>query len=379
MNLITYHSEEGTTQYVFIDKNEIVVEHPTFFIRSKLKSSLYSIKSVHHYAKVLKYFCSYLELTFPNLSCDEIICSIDGMFISEYFKYLSDCNLSAATIRNRDAIIKEFMEWLTTIEGGKVKDNTGYIKNKYKTPKPNRKIPKILMLDEIIQLINSLHEESQRCIIHFLYDTGIRVSELPRVKIKDIPNLSEYSSEINYFKLRVDGSKGRGGKTKERLTYISRAMIQRVNRLHTQNKKYRKASLIFKENMPCFLNTHGGEITENAIRALLRQAALRSKLDPKKYSAHKYRHSFAVSILSSEYDKEFTNKLVMTKEALGHNQIKSTEIYTSIAPIAIENLQMKNKSHDINFRYEASQRIYEETFKPQKNHIEKRGRNNGRK
>jgi integrase/recombinase XerD len=374
LDIYKYKTKKDSIFRVFFDKKESVVILPTNFIYSRENSSIYSSKSVNHYAKVIKYFCGYLEMKFPITAVDDILCSIDGMFISEYFKLLKDDGLQASTIRNRDAIIKEFMEWLTTEEGGRVREESGYIKNQYKTPPSQRKLPKYLLIDEIIQLIKNLHNESQRCMIHFLFDTGIRVSELPRVQKADIPDLSKYPKDQNYFSITIKGSKGKGGNIKERLTYISRPMVQRINNLHNQFKIYRKAKLKYKNKMPCFLNIHGGEITENAIKAMLRQAAQRGNLLPKKFSAHKYRHSFALSILASEYDPEFTNKMVMTKEALGHNHIKSTEIYTAIAPIAIKNLQKTNKSHEIMFRFELSQKIHDETFKPQKLHTEKRGR-----
>ncbi|MFP3360193.1 tyrosine-type recombinase/integrase, partial [Planococcus sp. SIMBA_143] len=69
--------------------------------------------------------------------------------------------------------------------------------------------------------------------------------------------------------------------------------------------------------MPCFLNVKGEPLTKGAIKNRLYKTAKRNGLDPSKYSSHKFRHSFAISVLISEFDPEFINKLVIVRDALG--------------------------------------------------------------
>lgn len=370
-------NHENNKMYIFINKNEEIVELPTDYIKYIFSKPKYSKKSVHQYAKVLKYFCNYIELILPTYSIDDCLKTIDGQFINIYLTHLLDIEkLEVSTVRNRDSIIKEFMEWLTTDAGGKVRDFSGYTEGEYKSPSPTKKLPKYRTLNEIINFINSLHDESQRCMVHFLFDTGIRVSEVPRILKSDIPDLSQYGDGDVYFPLVIRGSKGSGGNIKMRTTYITRPMIQRINQLHNRNKVYLKAKATYKNDIPCFLNVHGNRLTKNAISNLLRKSSLRAGLDPKMYSSHKYRHSFAVSVLNSEYDKELTNKLVMTREALGHNDIRTTQIYTSIHTGTLNKLRKDNEKIKIVFRFEEAQKILDCTFKPQKHHTERRGRKN---
>ncbi|MFE4115790.1 tyrosine-type recombinase/integrase [Priestia sp. YIM B13448] len=369
------YQENNKIEIIFFDDNMKVVVLPTKYMRYISKVPRYSPKSINQYAKILKYFCDFLEKRYLNISVDDIICSIGSIVIGEYLVHLSNSGLEASTVRNRDVIIKGFMEWLTTKDGGNVREDSGYLNGRYKSPNPVKKLPKYLTVYEIIAFIKNLHDESQRCIVHFLFDSGLRISELIRVKKSDIPNLDDSPDNSMYFSLEVRGSKGAGGNIKTRKTYISRSMIQRINRLHNQNKAYRRAKLKYGPDMPCFLNVHGEELTIGAIQNLLHKAAKRANLDPSKYTSHKYRHSFAISVLISEFDADFINKLVIVKEALGHNHIKTTQIYTSIAPAEIKRLQEMNKINEIFNRYEESQKVYEETYLPQKKHKEKRGRN----
>lgn len=366
--------ENKEFHYVFMDKKFNIVQYPSKFILAINNRSLrYSDATIKHYTKVLKYFLEYLEKRFPS-NVDHSIATIDGIVISEYLKTLKEKGLAANTIRNREAVIKEFLTWLTTEEGGNVRKNNGYATGKYKSPNPTVKIPKYLTVYEIIDFIHLLHDESQRCLIHFLFDSGLRASEISRLKKSDLPNIQDFPDDTMYFDIDVQGSKGRGGMIKQRKTFISRAMLMRINRLHRQHPFYRKAKRKHGKEIPCFLNVKGGIVTPNSLKNLMYKACLRGGLDTTKYSAHKLRHSFAVSVLMSEFDADFVNKLVIVRDALGHIDIKTTEIYSHIPPAAIKNLQAKNKSHDIHYRFEESQFIYDQTYLPMKKHKEKRGR-----
>jgi integrase/recombinase XerD len=369
--------------YIFFDKEERVVELPTFFIRSLQHKPKYSSKSIHSYAKVLKYFCSFIEKDnfFSKYRVDEGLKALGGDSIDKYLVSLKNAGLEARTIRTRDTIIKVFMEWLTTNEAGYVRTDSGYANGKLKSANPSKRIPKDLSLREVIEFIKLLHDENQRCLAHFLFDSGLRVDEIPFLLKKDIPDLTNQPDNM-YFKVLIQGGKGRGGNKKPREIILSRPIIERIDRLHN-SKLYLKANIKYKDKMPCFLNVNGERLTDNSIRALLRAAALRGKLDAKKYSPHKFRHSTAASILRSEHGKNLLENLVITKMALGHNHIGTTEQYTNSIPERTLNRPRNDnddsKRKEIIYRFEESQKIFDETFKPQKLHTEKRGRRNQRR
>lgn len=359
---------------MFIDKNFQIVEYASKFFKSLLGRSLkYSPKTIKQYSSTLEYFLEYLENRFST-NVDITVASIDGMVINEYLKMLDESGMEASTLRNREVAIKEFLTWLTTSESGKVRINNGYGIEKYKGPNPYKKVPKFLLVDEVVNFINLFHDENYRCLIHFLVDSGIRASEVGRLKKKDLPKIEEFPDDTMYFDLEVQGSKGRGGKIKPRITFISRAMLLRINKMHKQHPLYRKYRNKYGEDMPVFLNVKGEVINENALKNLIYKTAKRGGLSTKKYSAHKCRHTFAMSVLMSEFDTEYLNKLIIVKDALGHNSIKTTEMYSLIPPAVIKNLQAKNKQQNIIYRFEEAQFIFDNTYLAMKNHIERRGR-----
>lgn len=360
---------------IYLDKHERVIQLPTYYIRSLARKPRLSTSTLHQYSKSLKYFCEYvMELGGDDdYSVDELLCAIDGDHIDNYFIQLKEEGIGASTIRNRDVAIKGFMEWLTSTEAGTVREESGYVKGKLKSAASKKKVPKYLTKEEIIEFMTFMHDESQRCLVHFLYDCGVRVSEVPRIKKSDIPNLSNYPEDQMYFDLYISGSKGRGGEEKPRYTLISRAMIQRINLLHNNWKTYMKTTVKLKDP-PCFLNIHGNVLTANAIKTMFRATAVRNGMEPSKFSPHKFRHSFAVSILKSEHGNDRLERLVLAKEVLGHEDIKTTEMYVTIPFPALDNLRNEDEKQGIRCRFEESQEIFERTYKPQKLHLERRGR-----
>jgi integrase/recombinase XerD len=363
--------EETSIQYLYVDNHERVIVFPTFYIQSLLRRPRFSLKSVYQFANVLRYFCEEIQSKFPQMSVDDALKVIEGNFIDQYLKKLAMKGYEYSTIRNRDAIIKRFMEWLTTEEAGKPRMESGYYNNKFKSPTPSKKMPKFVIAEDVIKFSTYLHDENQRCLMHFLFDTGLRISEVVQMKKRDLPDLNQYPVEQNYFKLTVPGVKGRGGQVKWRTTLITRAMVERINRLHKNNKNYLKASIQMKENMPLFLNVHGKPITSKAISDLLYKASKRSGMQ---MHAHLYRHGYAMSILASELDTSLTNLLVIVRETLGHNDIRTSQIYANVAPVVVQKIKDDHKKFNVNYRFEEAQRIFDKTFKPQKFHKEKRGR-----
>jgi integrase/recombinase XerD len=352
--------------FLYLDQHERVLEYPTFYIQSLLAKPRFSRHSVYQFAKVLRYFCEELEKKYPHMTVDDALRVIEGNFIDLYLKKLAMKGYEFSTIRNRDAIIKRFMEWLTTEEAGRARVDSGYYQHQFKSPTPSTQMPKFVIAEEVIKYVSYLHDENQRCLLHFLFDTGLRISEVVQMKLKYLPDLSLHPIERNYFKLTVPGAKGPGGQTKWRTTLITRAMVERIQRLHKM-----KASIRMKENIPLFLNVHGNPITSKAISDLIYKTNKRSGM---KMHAHRFRHGYAMSILASDLDNSLTNLLVIVRETLGHNDIKTSQVYLSVAPQVVEKIREDNKRHNVNYRFEEAQRIVDRTYKPQKAHKEKRGR-----
>lgn len=357
---------------LFLTDSEEVVTLPTKFINKMMMKPKYAQRSVFQYANNLKQFLIYVNRTFEQ-DIDTVLAELQVYHIEKYFKWMENQGKSDNTIRNHEETLKAFFNWLASEEGGYVRKKPIHLNENHLTAKPMKKMPKYRFKEDIINFINTLHDESQRCMAHFFFDTGIRVSEIEKIRYCEIPRLEDYPLEQTYFDMRLlFGSKGRGGKPKERMIIISRPMIERIHLLHSRSRLYRASARTYKEEMPLFLNVHGKPVTANSIKSLFYEACKRLKNNDEKFSPHVFRHSFAVAVLMSEFDKETMNKLFIAKEALGHNNIKTTEIYTKIPIDAL--ITMGNGEKQFRVKYKEAEEIFDKTYKSQRDHTEKRGR-----
>ena len=146
-------------------------------------------------------------------------------------------------------------------------------------------------------------------ILEMLYATGVRVSELVNIKLKDI----DYSEKT--IKILGKGSKERvviyGSFCEEALErYLEDGRIKLLN-----NKE---------DNGYLFLNKDGNKITERSIRKILDNIITKAALDIH-VSPHMLRHTFATDMLNSGAD------LISVKELLGHESLNTTSIYTHVS------------------------------------------------
>ena len=139
-----------------------------------------------------------------------------------------------------------------------------------------------------------------------LYATGVRVSELVNIKLKDI---DKYNNSIKIM--------GKGNK--ERIVYFCSFCENSLEiylndgrrKLNTKNSEY------------LFLNKNGYRLSDRMIRNILDDLFIKSGID-KHISPHMVRHTFATDMLNSGAD------LMTVKELLGHENIDTTSIYTHV-------------------------------------------------
>jgi integrase/recombinase XerD len=180
-------------------------------------------------------------------------------------------------------------------------------------PKIGRKLPEVMTIEEIDELINANNLEKpegyrNRAILEVLYSCGLRVSELVELKFSDL----FYDEGF----VRVIG-KG----NKERLVPLSKSVeleIQKYSEKTRSKLKIKKGH----ENY-IFLNRRGSKLTRVMIFLIIKELALKIDLK-KKISPHTFRHSFATHLI------EGGANLRAIQEMLGHESIITTEIYTHL-------------------------------------------------
>ncbi len=204
----------------------------------------------------------------------------------------------------------------------------GYLKSSpmsnIESPKLGRKLPDILNVEEISQMISSINIKEKfgqrnKTIIEILYGTGIRVSELIELKISNI-----------FFKENLIRVLGKGDK--ERFVPIGLKAKKSIIDYINNDRKYQKIEE--SSNDILILSKYGKKITRHMIFTLIKNISKQSGIT-KKISPHTFRHSFASHLLKNGADLR-TIQLI-----LGHENITTTEIYTHLDSKHLLNVMKK--------------------------------------
>src|SRR3990167_835821 len=138
-------------------------------------------------------------------------------------------------------------------------------------PRKDKKLPSVLDRDDVIAILAATRSPKHRLLLEIMYSSGLRVSEVARIKIMDI-NLSDLS-------LTVRAGKGR----KDRQTMLSDKSLNLLN-VFMEGKN--AVDFLFDG-----LHPHH-PISPRTIQHIFNQALIRSGIK-KKASCHTFRHSFA--------------------------------------------------------------------------------------
>ncbi|WP_345066007.1 site-specific tyrosine recombinase XerD [Sphingobacterium thermophilum] len=181
------------------------------------------------------------------------------------------------------------------------------------TPRLTRKIPDVLEVHEIDELISAIdlsHPEGMRnkAMLEVLYGCGLRVSELVELKISNL------HLEVEFIKIEGKGNK-------ERLIPIGAQAIKYL-KIYLQEVRAKQQVKAGHEDV-VFLNRRGAKLTRVMVFLIIKEVAQKIGLK-KKISPHTFRHSFASHLVEGGAD------LRAVQDMLGHESITTTEIYTHI-------------------------------------------------
>ena len=359
----------GRSIYTFFHDGSIV-ELPTRWVRSISFEPRYSPLTVNQYAHNLKDVLVWLCETerYTGLSLDCAVCELNRRDLQDWVLDRRAARLESSTLRNREIAVKLFLEWLTTADGGDLRpsDDTPYKTGKLISPRAERRKPRFISCELVLTLLNAYHNESERCLVHALYDTGLRISEIERLQVHELPKARYYPSGQKYFPLQVRGSKGSGGNTKDRTALISAPVLARINRYHNSSE-YRFSPFWQPTDgcKPVFLQVNGNCICPRNVRAQMDLAALRARLDPALFCPHKLRHGAAFSVPRSELGKDYFDKLFLVQQLFGHRAITTTEIYAVIPPGVLAKM---NSNRVVVEKYEEAKWILDATYLPPAKH-----------
>lgn len=179
-------------------------------------------------------------------------------------------------------------------------------------PKKEKFLPTILTRLEIIKIINSTHNLKHKLLLSLLYGSGLRVSEVVKIKIGHL--------DLSSRSLLVKNAKG----AKDRYTLLSGISIKILN-------IYLPKLAPGQEYLFCGVGDHS-HLSQRSAQKVFEQALLVSGIN-KTATCHSLRHSFATHLLENGVDIRYIQKL------LGHSNIKTTEQYTKVARNFLEHIK----------------------------------------
>jgi integrase/recombinase XerD len=188
------------------------------------------------------------------------------------------------------------------------------LSDKISLPKIVRKIPQTMSMPEVDRLLQALPDNTpegirDRAIVELIVSCGIRISELTGLRLTDLNQEDKF--------LRVYG-KG----SKERLLPIGSMAL---NNLEKYLMGARPKLVRPKTGSELFISKRGTSISRKTVWLMLKKTAMRAGL-PNTIKPHLLRHSFATELLKGGAD------LRLIQELLGHADISTTQIYTTVAP-----------------------------------------------
>ena len=232
---------------------------------------------------------------------------VEHAVLREYLYHLKDNGLAPTSIRRSLSSMRSYFAFLLE-EGALKADPT----ERLESPGTGRTLPTVLTQDEVGRLLGAPSASSasflrDRAILELLYATGLRVSELVGLRVRDL-ELDE-GLLVAY---------GKGGK--ERVVPFGRAAAEALRRyLHHLRPEVERG----KGDGRLFLNLRGNPLTRMSVWTLVKDAAQAAGIT-KRTSPHTLRHTFATHLLEGGAD------LVVVQELLGHVDISTTQIYTHL-------------------------------------------------
>ena len=261
-----------------------------------------SLNTKESYAHDLNRYINFLKAN----DCDSVK-NIKRENIQCYLITLYEEGLNTKTISRHLSTIRHFHEYL--IVEKIAEENPCQL---IESPKMSRKLPEVLSIKEVTQLLESFSMETpqevrNKAMVELLYASGLRVSELLDLKLDNL-----------YLSMSFVKCHGKG--EKERLVPIGEIATEAL----TQYLNLARPTFVKKENDFLFLNRYGQPMTRQGFWKLLKKQAQVAGIT-KPLSPHKLRHSFATHLIENGAD------LRMVQEMLGHSDISTTQIYTHLS------------------------------------------------
>lgn len=257
-----------------------------------------SNETIRNYAYDLKQFF----IALPKQSTDDMLSTDITDFVTMQMKN----QLSVPTILRR---ISSTMNFYLFLEREHIID---FVVKDFDRPRKMKNLPRIISVEQVEDLLNApdLSKDEgfrDRTMLELMYCSGLRVSELLSLKVK----------QINLEKQIIDVI-GKGNKQRKvpvgeyALDFVKQYIEE--HRIHNPGKK----------SNYLFLNRYGKPLSRQyfflQIKKYAKEAGIEEDISP-----HTLRHCFATHMLENGAE------LRALQEMLGHTNLSTTQIYTNIS------------------------------------------------
>lgn len=236
---------------------------------------------------------------------------VDRLDLRAYLGHLARADLARRSIARKLSAVRTFFRWLH--REGIVDANPARTVH---SPKLERKLPGWLTRSDVDRLFvlaeNRAAEGTFRglrdlAILETFYATGMRVSELQGLSLRDVDLVS-------------DQVKVRGKGRKERIVPLGRSAGLAIRRYEPRRLEAIRAG-DRPDRDALFVGERGRRLSTRRIQDIVGEF-LDAVADAGELSTHSLRHSFATHLLDAGAD------LMAVKELLGHASLSTTRIYT---------------------------------------------------
>ncbi len=222
--------------------------------------------------------------------------------INSYVRELHETHFSPTSVMRKIASIRGFFKWACTNDILKINPALTL-----EQPKVPQKLPKVMTVEEINNLLNQNLTKLHRVIVELLYGCGLRVSELVNLKITD------YDLKAKYLECTGKGSK-------DRIIPLGKKAIEAIKN-YLPEREYTLQKYNLKSNI-LLINEKGKTVNRQEVYTFIHE---QGKKLHKSISPHTLRHTFATHLIENGAD------LRVVQELLGHSNVSTTQLYTHIS------------------------------------------------
>ena len=258
-----------------------------------------SAHTVHAYENDLKQFFAY-SLNFYETNEPT---SITTSMVRSWVASLMDEGLETRSVVRKVSALRSFYKYLLRM--GLITNNP---LKRVVVPKLNKRLPVFVDEKRMDNLFMEISQENsydnllKQAILELFYATGMRLSELVEIKLKDY--------HTNTVKVL-------GKRNKERILPLTEAAVNAIDNYLAQRSSLEKVV----DNTHLFLLESGKKVYQKFVYRLV-NTYLGQVTTEKKKSPHVLRHTFATHMLNNGA------QLNAVKELLGHSSLAATQVYT---------------------------------------------------